>query len=76
MLRALFFAVITLTSSGPSVRAQRTASHELAIKGSTSVPVLVVQMPEPSSHFLQAIDLLSVGALVWVFRRRVASPNR
>ena len=35
-----------------------------------SAPSFVIQLPEPSGAALLAIDLISVGALVLVFRRR------
>jgi len=70
MRMTLCFAVITLVSFGPLARAQSTAGHQRANRGSTSGPVFVIQMPEPSSPALLAIDLLSVGALILLFRRR------
>lgn len=74
MRRALYFAVVILVSFGLSARAQSTAGHQRGIR-STGGPVLIIQMPEPSSPALLAIDLLSVGALILLFRRRIAGPN-
>lgn len=76
MRRAVYFAVVTLVSFGLSSRAQSTAGHQRGIRGSTGGPVLIIQMPEPSSPALLAIDLLSVGALILLSRRRVSGTNR
>lgn len=37
---------------------------------------LIVPMPEPSSPLLLAVDLLVVGLLVFLLRRRVSGTNR
>lgn len=76
MRRALYVAVITLVSFGLAVGAQSTGGHQRGNRGSTAGPVLIIPMPEPSSPTLLAIDLLSVGALILLFRRRVAGTNR
>lgn len=76
MRRALYIAVITLVSFGPSASAQSTAGHQRGNRGSTGGPVLVIQMPEPSSPALLTIDLLSAGALILLFRRHAAGTNR
>lgn len=70
MRRALCFAVITLVSFGAPGRSQSTGGHQRGNTGRTGGPVLIIQMPEPSSPTLLAIDLLSVGALILLFRRR------
>ena len=37
---------------------------------------LIVPMPEPWSPALLAVDLLAVGVLVFLFRRRTSGTNR
>jgi hypothetical protein len=71
MRKWLFFAVITLVTFAPRAHAWDTAGISVARK---AVPAaMTVQVPEPSSPGLLAIDLLSVGAMIIVFRRRWAS---
>jgi hypothetical protein len=71
MWKALSIAtVVALMSFAPCARAQ-----DRVIGGSrmdSVLTVLVIQMPEASSPALLPIDLLAVGALVILFRRRSA----
>jgi hypothetical protein len=59
-------AVITLVSFAPLARAQSSPD---VIK---PVGPVAVKMPEASSTAILATDLLSVAALIFVFRRRAA----
>jgi hypothetical protein len=71
MRKSLFFAVITFVTFTRWAHAR-----DAGVIGAASnvVPaVMTVQMPEPSSQELLAIDLVSVAALIMVFRRRWAS---
>jgi hypothetical protein len=72
--KSLFSLVVTAVSLMPLARAQDRALT--GTKALTIPAVLVIQMPEPSSPAMLAIDLLSVGGLIYVVRRRVARKNR
>jgi hypothetical protein len=74
MRRALYATVITLIGFAFLADAQNRAVT--GAKTLTVPAVLVIQMPEPSSPALLGVDLLSVGALALLFRRRAAGPNR
>ena len=76
MRKAFVLYVVTLVSFGLSARAQSAAGHQPGDKGSTGSLVLVIPMAEPSSPALLGIDLLSVGVLMLLFRRRVAGTHR
>jgi hypothetical protein len=65
MRKTLRLAVIALVSFVPWAHAQSMAAH-----GRVTVRA-VVPMPEPSSSAMLAIDLFSVGVLVFLLRRRV-----
>jgi hypothetical protein len=69
MRKLLYSAVITLVSLAPLVRAQVGPDV-------LRPPVAPVQMPEVASPAILAADLLSVGALIFVFRRRAGRTNR
>ncbi len=71
MRKLLYSAAIALVGFAPLARAQSSPD---VIK--TPVPVTAVQMPEAASPAILAADLLSVGALIFVFRRRAARTNR
>jgi hypothetical protein len=64
-------AVITLVSFAPLARAQSSPSVVKPVG-----PISAVPMPEGSSTAILAIDLLTVGALIFVFRRRAARTKR
>lgn len=65
--KLLYCAVIALATFAPMGRAQVEKPGVL---------VAPVQMPEVSSTAILATDLLSVGVLIFVFRRRAARTNR
>jgi 2-methylcitrate dehydratase PrpD len=65
--KALYLAVLTLVSLVPLARAQVEESSNQKKK---------VAMPEASSPAVLAADLVSVGALILLVRRREASKNR
>ena len=52
------------------------------VHANTIVPIgivptaLIIPMPEPSSPVLLAVDLLVVGVLVFLSRKRVSRTNR
>ncbi|MGO9270771.1 MAG: hypothetical protein ACLQOO_11055 [Terriglobia bacterium] len=74
MQKALYSTVIALASFAPWAHGQTGAVTGAKI---LTVPaLLVVQMPEPSSPALLAIDLLSVGGLIVLFRHRANGTNR
>jgi hypothetical protein len=68
--KLLYCAVIALATFAPVGRAQVERPNVLV------APVAPVQMPEVSSTAILAADLLSVGALIFVFHRRAARTNR
>ena len=65
--KALYCALLTLVSFAPLARAQVVES---------SAKKKSVAMPEASSPAILATDLLSVGALIFLMRRREAGKNR
>jgi hypothetical protein len=67
--KLLYASVITLVSFAPLARAQ--SSNVASPK-----PISAVPMPEASGTAILAADLLSVGALVFAFRRRAARRNQ
>ncbi len=67
MRKTLYSTVIALASLAPWAHAQTGAVT--GAKTLTVPAVLVVPVPEPSSPALLGIDLLSVGALIVLFRR-------
>jgi hypothetical protein len=69
MRKVLYSAVIMLVSFAPSARAQ---ARRLVL---TPAP-MVIQMPEVANTAILATDLLSVGILIFVFRRRAPRTNR
>jgi hypothetical protein len=69
MRKLLYSAVIALVSFAPMARGQ---ARRLVI---TPAPPLVA-MPEVATPAILATDLISVGALIFVFRRRAAAKNR
>jgi len=73
MRKALSFAVVTLLSFAPFVRAQNASAIS---KVNSVLAVLIIPVPEPSIPALLPIDLLTVGALVIVFRWRATGRNR
>lgn len=65
-MRKLFCSsVLALVSFVPGAHAQTLAPS-----------ALMVQMPEPSSPVMLAVDLLAVGVLVFFVRRRVSRTTR
>ena len=71
MRKALSFAVLVLMSFALRSQAQSTSRARVETSLALLVPaLLIIQAPEPSSPALLAIDLLSVGGLVFVVRRR------
>ncbi len=69
-MRKLFYpTALALLSFVPGAYAQAIAPIRMA------PAALVVQMPEPSSPVLLVIDLLVVGALIFLMRRRVSGTN-
>ena len=71
MRKALSFAVLVLMSFALRSQAQSTSRARVETSLALLVPaLLIIQAPEPSSPALLAIDLLSVGGLVLVVRRR------
>lgn len=75
MRKAICGAALTLAILAPATWAQNIAVSP-ANRLTALVPrMLVIQMPEPSSLALLGVDLLSVGALALIFRRR-PSGNR
>jgi hypothetical protein len=71
MRRLMYSAVIMLVTFAPVVHAQ--ARPQLITPKPPPAPV---QMPEVASTAILAADLLSVGALIFVFRRRATTKNR
>jgi hypothetical protein len=69
--KLLYCAVIALVSFAPLARAQ--SRPNVLSPGPQVAPV---QMPEVSTTAILATDLLSVGALIFMFRRRVARTKR
>jgi len=71
MRKALGCAVLALMFFALGSQAQSTPRDRLETSSAPLVPaLLIIQAPEPSSPALLAIDLLSVGGLVLVVRRR------
>ena len=66
MRKTFWFLVVALASLAPCASAQN-----LSVPG-----FLVVHLPEPSSPALLASDLLFVGVLVFLFRRKSSGTNR
>jgi len=74
MRKELGFAVLVLMFFALGSQAQNASRVRLETSSVPLVPaLLIIQAPEPSSPALLAIDLLSVGGLVLVVRRRAAS---
>jgi hypothetical protein len=71
MRKLLYSAVIALVSFAPLARAQ--ARPDLITPKPPPAPIA---MPEVATPAILAMDLLSVGALIFVFRRRAARTNR
>jgi len=69
MRKLVYSAVIMLVSFAPAARAQ--VQPQVA-RG----PVAPVAMPEVATTAILATDLLSVGVLIFIFRRRAAGTNR
>lgn len=70
-MRKLFYpTALALLSFVPGAYAHTIAPIQMM------PTALIVQMPEPSSPVLLMIDLLVVGALVFLMRRRVSGTNR
>jgi len=66
MRKLLYSAAIMLVSFAPSAHAQ----------AKRLVVTPVIQMPEVANTAILATDLLSVGILIFVFRRRAARTKR
>jgi len=73
MQKAFCWIALGLASWAPAALAQNHSNA--GTEGWTAPAVLTIQAPEPSSVALLAIDLTSVGALVYLVRRR-RSRNR
>jgi hypothetical protein len=69
MQKLIYSAVIMLVSFAP-------AAHAQAKPQVLRPPAAPVQMPEVASTAILATDLLSVGVLIFLFRRRKAATNR
>ncbi|MGA3239598.1 MAG: hypothetical protein ABSG03_25250 [Bryobacteraceae bacterium] len=69
MRKLLYSAVIAMMSFAPLARAQSKPDVLRA-------PVAPVQMPEVATPAILAADLVSVGVLIFAFRRRAARTNR
>jgi len=67
--KLIYCAVIMLVSFAPMARAQ--ARPEVL-----RAPAPPVPMPEVASTAILSADLLSVGVLIFFFRRRAAGRNR
>jgi hypothetical protein len=67
MRKLLYSAVIMLVSLAPMAHAQSSA----VAPRPTAVP-----MPEVAVPAILAVDLLSVGVLIYAFRRRVARKDQ
>jgi hypothetical protein len=72
MRRLVYSAVIMVVSFASVANAQ---VQPQVIKGPVS-PVAPVAMPETASTAILATDLLSVGVLIFMFRRRATRTNR
>jgi len=68
MRKLLYSAVIMLVSFAPLAHA-----HALP---AVLTPAQPIAMPEVGTPAILATDLLSVGVLIFVFRRRAARTNR
>ena len=69
MRKLIYSAVIMAVSLAPVARAQ--VDPQVLRR-----PAAPVAMPETASTAILATDLLSVGVLIFVFRRRAAGKNR
>jgi hypothetical protein len=69
MRKLMYSAVIMLVSFAP-------AAHAQAKPQAIRPPAAPVPMPEVASTAILAMDLLSVGVLIFIFRRRAADTNR
>jgi hypothetical protein len=70
-MRKLFCStVLALVSFVPGAQAGTIAPIQTAPLG------LIIPMPEPSSPALLAVDVLSVGVLAFLLRRRKSSTNQ
>jgi hypothetical protein len=68
MRKLLYSAVIMLVSFAPMAHAQ--------VLPAVLTPAPPIAMPEAATPAILATDLLSVGVLIFVFRRRAARTNR
>jgi hypothetical protein len=66
-------ATMICAGAGNLGHASELAFHRTA--GSTLPALLVIQLPEPSSLGLLAVDFLSLGILVLMFRRSRSGAN-
>jgi hypothetical protein len=71
MRNLLYSAAIMLVSFAPLAHAQARPAVL-----SPRPPVAPVAMPEVATPAILATDLISVGALIFAFRRRAARANR
>lgn len=70
-MRKLFCSTILALTSFVSV------AHARAVMPAPAAPfALIIPMPEPSSPAVLAVDLLAVGAIVFMFSRRKSGANR
>ncbi len=73
MHKLFCWIALGLASLAPAALAQNHSNA--GTEGWRTPAVLIIQVPEPSGLALLAIDLSSVGALVYLMRRR-RSRNR
>lgn len=74
--KARYLVLVTLASCVPLVHAEKVATPSVTGEALPTVAVqMAIRMPEPSSPSLLFVDLLSVGTLTFLLRRRKPSSS-
>jgi hypothetical protein len=76
MRKTLFGLLGAMAACAPGALAHSAPLSGANACSALAPAALVIELPEPSSMALLAIDLFAVGALIFVLRRRASKTNR